>query len=262
MSDNAFCRIGSYNLRCPCDPPPYDWTSRAPRVIANLHAIKYDIFGVQEAVDTQIATILQNTRYQSIGVGRDAHLAGEYSCIFYDPARFTNIGQNTFWLSSTPEVPASKSWNTACPRICTYGTFLDKLTGKIFVFANTHLDHVSPQAQLNGIKLIVKRLKAIPGKFPVVLTGDFNAFPDSSPIAEISRYLRQARAVSETPHRGPAHETYHGYVPPTLPRAHTAPIDYIWVSETVRVLAHEAQDDFKDGYFASDHYALMAEVQF
>ncbi len=260
MSDKLFCRIGTYNLRVPCDPPPHDWVSRAPRVFDNLLAINFDIFGVQEAVDSQITAILKNTRYQSIGVGREANLDGEHSCIFYDPARFANIGHHTFWLSSTPEIPASKSWNTACTRICTYGTFLDKTTKNIFVFANTHLDHVSAKAQLNGIRLIIKRLKAIPGHLPVIVTGDFNAFPDSPPVAEICRYLRQARAVSETPHRGPTHETFHGYIPPTHPRPHTAPIDYIFVGETIRVLSHEAVDDFKDGHFASNHYALLSDV--
>ena len=70
-------------------------------------------------------------------------------------------------------MPGSKSWDTACPRICTWVRLTDKVTGRTFCFANTHTDHNSELARTEGMKLIMKRMREFaPGGMPVVFTGD------------------------------------------------------------------------------------------
>ena len=50
---------------------------------------------------------------------------------------------------------------------------------------NTHLDHGRDYAKIEGAKQIVQRLKdlTVKVKLPTVITGDFNALPDSEPLA-------------------------------------------------------------------------------
>ena len=66
---------------------------------------------------------------------------GEYAAIFYKKNQLSLLDSGNFWLSPTPE-RASLGWDAACIRICTWGKFQDKVSGKQFYFFNTHMDHV------------------------------------------------------------------------------------------------------------------------
>ena len=153
-------KVGSYNLRTnvPRDLPHNGWKSRAPRCVEFLKAAKFDIFGTQEVQKCHIKTIT-SIGYKVIGQPRDDKENSEYSAIFYDPEILELNKTETFWLSETPDVPGSRSWKSACPRICTVGYFTHKASGKNFLFVNTHLDHKSQLARENAIRMIISYLK-------------------------------------------------------------------------------------------------------
>lgn len=44
---------------------------------------------------------------------------------------------------------------------------------------NVHIDHIGQVARRESAKLILDRLGALAGDLPVIVTGDFNAEPDS-----------------------------------------------------------------------------------
>ncbi len=261
-SKTSRLRVATYNLRVPCDPAPNDWPSRAPRVSRTLSACRFDIFGVQEAVDAQIKFLAEDAGYRWVGTGRERDLNGEYSAIFFRPERLACLGSQTFWLSETPSMPGLKSWGSACARICTFGLFRENLSGKTFVLANTHLDHVSRLAMANGVRVILRHLEPYFPDYPVVLTGDFNTYPGTEPLEILSTKMWNARLVAEAPHVGPDGATFHGYHADPKDRKHDAPIDYIFVTPGIRVLRHAAVDDFDQGLASSDHFALYADVEF
>ena len=127
-----------------------------------------------------------------IGEGRDNDGKGEASCIFYRKDRFECLATDTFWLSETPRVPASKSWNTACTRVCTWGLFKDRFTGKTFRYFNTHLDHISSQARVEGMKMILHEMGQIAQGETVFLTGDLNDSFERIPAEETAEGMRAA----------------------------------------------------------------------
>lgn len=254
-------RVATYNLRVPCDPAPNDWPGRALRVARTLSRCQFDIFGAQEAVEAQIKFISEDVGYRCVGVGRERGFNGEYSCIFFRPGRLECLGSHTFWLSETPSMPGSKSWDSACVRICTFGRFRLRSTGWTFIMANTHLDHVSRPAMRNGARVILQHLEPYFADDPVILTGDFNTYPGTEPLEILSAKMWNARLVAEAPHAGPDGATYHGYQADPRKRKHNEPIDYIFVTPGIRVLRHEAVDDFENGLASSDHFALMADVE-
>jgi endonuclease/exonuclease/phosphatase family metal-dependent hydrolase len=45
---------------------------------------------------------------------------GEFCAIFYDSRRFVALDSGTFWLSQTPQIAGSKSWNSQCVRKIDY----------------------------------------------------------------------------------------------------------------------------------------------
>ena len=255
--ENVVLTVGSYNVRVPRDKAPNDWKNRCPRVKSILKEHKFDIFGTQEAVAEQIKDI-KAAGYDMAGVGREADLGGEYSCVFYNPQRLKCLEQHTFWLSETPDKPGSKSWGTACPRICTYGIFQDKATGRKFVFANTHLDHRSNLAREKGAVLIAHKLLPLYNKYPLILTGDFNSLPASPQIIMLSRIFANAEKAAAKVLPGPEF-TYHGYNPAN-PRLRKQPIDFIFVNKRVKVSTFQVLNDTVGGFHASDHYPLKAVV--
>jgi endonuclease/exonuclease/phosphatase family metal-dependent hydrolase len=251
-------RLATFNIRTPIDKPPNAWTCRVDRVRALIQLHRFDLMGLQEATEKQIDDLLTEG-WAYVGVGRDdGKRGGEASCIFYKKARFEVLESGTFWLSETPEVPGSKSWDTACTRICTWARMTDRKTGKAFVYFNTHLDHMSAAAREQGMALILKRIKAIDKVIPVLLTGDMNAGPDSKPIALAKEVLRDAFALSRTPHTGPV-ATINSF---KFRKKATACIDYIFVSTGVSVLTHATLDDSEKELYPSDHFPVVADVLF
>ncbi len=78
----------------------------------------------------------------------------QYPTIFYRAGRFTVEESGEFWLSETPEVHRSRSWDSAFPRMVTYGLFREAGRTESFYFINTHLDNISPEARLQGARMI------------------------------------------------------------------------------------------------------------
>ncbi len=256
IAENAPIRLATFNIRCPMDKTPNSWEERAARVNGLVAKHGFELIGLQEATARQIDDML-TPGWAYVGVGRDdGQGKGEFSCIFYKKERFEVRESGTFWLSETPDVPGSKSWKTECTRVCTWAHLRDRTTGKVFWFFNTHLDHRSAEARENGMALILKRIGMVEKGEPVILTGDMNAVPESEPIAKARAVLRDAASISQTPHKGPL-ATFNGF---RVGQAHTAQIDYIFVSSGIGVRAHATLDDMVDGLYPSDHFPVMAEL--
>ena len=112
--------------------------------------------------------------YEYIGLGRDdGKDKGEHSAIFYRPDTFELLDHGDFWLSETPEKPGL-GWDAVCVRICTWGKFRHRASGKEFVYMNLHMDHVGKVARVESAKLVRSRIKDIVGDGAAIVTGDFN----------------------------------------------------------------------------------------
>ena len=176
----------TYNLRLDTQADGVNaWPNRKQKVFGLITKTDPDLFGVQEALHNQIndlkASLLQ---YDFVGVGRDdGKTKGEYSAIFYQKNRFQVIESNTFWLSETPEIPGSKSWDAAITRVATWAKLYDKkLHDTIFVM-NTHFDHMGKVAREKSVDIIKSKINLLAGKLPVIVTGDFNIEPTEAPYA-------------------------------------------------------------------------------
>ena len=160
------------------------WPYRKDNAASQIKFHNVHILGVQEALHEQVMDLSQSlSQYKHVGVGRDDGKAkGEYSAIFYDAARLKLLDSSTFWLSLTPEIPGSKSWDAAITRIVTWAKFTDLKTRKTFFVFNTHFDHIGKEARRESARLFRQKVKGIAGNSPVVITGDFNSKPSDDPI--------------------------------------------------------------------------------
>lgn len=266
--------VMSYNIRLGVGKDgDNSWEFRKPATAAMLKELQPDMFGVQEAYPMQIDYIHQECpEYASYGIGRDdGKEEGEHMSIFYKKDKFELLSSETFWLSETPEVP-SFGWDAACRRTATSVLLKHKKTGKKLFYVNTHLDHVGDTARLEGLKLIVERIKSMnPDGLPLILTGDFNMMPKQKPILELDKMMNSARRFAvKTDNLA----TFNAWKKP-LEQAAIDPdfkavdpenliIDYIYYTpgQVVSVpLFETVTKTFADIPFISDHYPVRALIE-
>lgn len=255
---SASIKVMSFNLRFgTANDGPDRWLVRGPRLISALQKRQPELLGVQEALSFQVRQLLDAfPQWKSIGVGREnGKKKGEFSAIFYDSRRFVALDSGTFWLSETPQVPGSKSWNSECVRICTWAQLRDKNTQRSFYIFNTHLDHKSQAARANGMELILRRIAKRGISDPVILTGDLNAGEENPVNARIhdAGFRDSFRAVHPDARNV---GTTNGFQ-----NRHDRKIDYIYVDPAWQVARAEIVLDKVDGRWISDHMPVTAEIR-
>lgn len=254
--------VMSYNIRYDNpDDGVNAWPNRSD-FVAEMMGVKYgaDIIGVQEALKHQITDLKETlTGYSWIGVGRDdGRDKGEFSPIFYKTDRFDLLATNTFWLSETPHMPGSKSWDAAITRVATWAKFSDRSSKQEFYILNTHFDHIGEQARTESSKMIEEFVAGLEDTLPVIVTGDLNVQESSGAYSVLagSAHLRDARYASQTEHKGPT-ASFSNWK--ELRKAESR-IDYVFVNDKVNVLSHSILDDRFNGRFPSDHLPVLSEI--
>jgi len=255
-------RISSFNLRM--DNPKdgeNNWSHRKEKVKGLIRFHDLDIIGTQEGFKHQLDDILTLEGYAYIGAGReDGEDAGEHSAIIFKEKRFDLLQSGNFWFSETPDVPG-KGWDaTCCNRICSWGRFREKSSGNEFYLFNVHYDHEGKEARKNSSLLLIEKVKTMAGNLPVIVTGDFNATPESEPIQIIynSGLLNDAYLVTKEPPYGTV-GTFNSF---QLDAPMENRIDYIWITPQITVKKYGVLNDMQYGRFPSDHFPVVIEAEF
>ena len=254
------------------DDGPNQWKHRRELLFQTIREMDPDVMGVQEAYASQLKEIVEEVEgYAYEGVGRDDGKGeGEHAAVFYKVSRFEKVEHGTFWLSDTPHVVASNTWEAACNRVCTWVRLTDRASKRSFAVYNAHFDHQSIRAKENSPVVIVERmLEKDHDEEPLVLMGDFNSGPASPQMA----YLLQGKASLDGREREskvvfintlPRDEsmrwaTFHGWKGRTEGRQ----IDYVLVAGAGhRVISSAVNRHQEEGRYPSDHYPVTAKVVF
>lgn len=231
------------------------WRFRAGYVIKMIEEQEPDVMGLQEALKYQMDYLKEWTKdYEWVGKGReDGKKEGEHMAILYNKKTTSIIKWGTFWLSETPDKP-STSWESACRRTATWALMKDK-EGNKFWFVNTHLDHVSELARINGLALICEKIDSMnPEGYPMVLTGDFNTdygHPSLNGLNSIMKDCRDAAFKTDLS------ATFNGW------GKDSSTIDYIYFSGFSSCLHFEVINKGYEGRkFISDHYPIKSILIF
>jgi len=246
--DSSRITMMSCNLRCltPLDLGKKSWFYRADLLTADIASQNPSIIGFQEATRWQYQYMVDVlTGFDSVITYRDTSIASEGCPIFYDTSRYQLVGKGSFWLSETPEV-MSKDWNSACYRICSYVILTDKASDKDFVVFNTHLDHVSDEARIKGIAVVLDKIAQF-GGLPAVIMGDFNALEGSATyISTTERFLDARYAAEQTMES----HTYQNWGNPENYKR----LDYFMISKAgIRAERYTVVPAVHDGVYTSDH---------
>lgn len=239
------------------------WPLRKDLVASQILFHRAGILGVQEALHHQVQDLVDRlTGFGYISAGRDdGKNKGESCAIFYDSSLYRLMDAGHFWLSASPETPGSKGWDASFPRMVSWVKLHSNEGNRIFFVFNTHFDHMGKIARAQSAKLLLDRVAKISASSPAIIMGDFNATASDEPVQIIldeknPLRLTDSRSLSSGGHYGP-NGSFNGFGPR---EQKDEPIDFIFLKGQWKMSQHAALSQTWQGRFASDHFAIYAEL--
>ena len=242
------------------------WDDRKELLLATIRKFDPDLLGTQEVLAMQADFLVENLKdYTLVGVGRDdGKRRGEFSAVLFKSKRFEPLKSGTFWLSETPQVPGSKSWDSSLPRIATWVKLRDRQAGgREICFLNTHWDHRGNQARLESGKLIRRWLNENTRGMPVIMTGDLNVTETHDGFRALLAIEGNDPRLSDVyrvmhPEPAPEEATSHRF----SGRRRGRRIDFILASPEWTGTEATIDHTNRDGRYPSDHYPVNAVLRY
>lgn len=250
-------KVMSYNVRCisPTDLGKKSWFYRADLIVKNIQNEQPGVIGFQEVTKWHYSYLCDTLGvYDSVITYRDDSFNSEGCPIFYRSDIYTLIDKGSFWLSETPDV-MSKSWGAQYNRVCSYVILKDNATETEFVVFNTHLSHVSDEARINGIGVVLDKIKEF-GSLPAVLMGDLNAEESSETYRSATANFLDTKYQTDNTMTSCTYQAWGEQLDRNC-------IDYILVSKTgFETNSYRVVTDTYDGVYPSDHFPVSVSLSF
>ncbi len=232
-----------------------DWEFRRPLLLSLLDDLSADILGTQEGREPQIRELAEGLKNLDLVAGHRTWITERmYPCLFINPKKIKLIRSGDIWLSDTPSVPASKSFESSFPRLCTWAEVEITECGLKLMVINTHLDHVLQETRKMQARVLVDEIKLI-NSWPKILMGDFNESPTTFIKEELLNGLNLKDPWVE---KGLKEETSHHSFKGLESGGDR--IDWILVPENFAIEIIALEKRSFDGAFPSDHFPLFATV--
>ncbi len=249
--------IMTFNLRFQNDfDGDNGWEARKEFVVDLIQRYRPTVLGTQEGTIGQLEYLRKYlTGYDLYAPQRYWDKDCHYCSLLFRTGELRPVDGGEFWLSETPERHRSLGWDSAFPRMMSYGFFEHGAEGKLFCAAVTHLDHIGAEARKRQAGIISEWLSM--QKCPRVLAGDFNDHPDS-----VVHKLLVSNGLLDTWQvlgKGEDEEgiTYHKF----LGVPHYFRMDWILVSREFTVMdARVIRDRSPSGRYPSDHFPYVARI--
>ncbi len=233
------------------------WERRKSLVSARIHAFDPDLIGLQECRDDGQAQFIKDSLpdYQFYGVRREGGGATdlEMAPILFRKSAFQVSRTGRFWLSETPRIPGSKSWDSVFARTATWVKLIHRRSGRMMAFLNTHFDY--QPAAIEGSARLLKRWAAQTARqCPLIVTGDFNADKNSSAYQHLAGGGVLFDVFRQANPEGGNEATFHGFGHPDEEMA----IDWILASSHFEGVTAEVDRTHEGGLYPSDHWPVTA----
>ena len=229
--------------------------------LSQIFEIMPDSLGIQEVTKLWMIPLCQRLiMYGWVGVERENGNSplkeGESCPIFYLKGKFRLLDSGNFWLSDTPDVP-SIGPGAACKRVCTWAKLQNKLTGEVYVHINTHFDHVSEQARVQGALIVNRFIETHFAGVPVVFTADLNTTDKGETYSTMTQQLTDARLAAKD---SVSYGTFHGGQDPSEKADYF--IDFVLCSDDFYAIAYRTVTKGFNNRFTSDHFPIYADLMF
>lgn len=251
-------KVMSFNIRYGlADDGEQHWNNRKSLALARVQAFEPDLLGLQECRDDAQADYVREglQDYHFLGIPRQGpgDTALEMAPLLFRRSAFALLDSGCFWLSETPEIPGSRSWDTAYPRTATWARLACQPTGALLTYVNTHFDF-EPTAIEGDARCLRQWLDRILPQTPLIVTGDFNANKRSNAYRLLTGEGALIDALRQAHPNQQDEATFHAFGR----SEELAPIDWILVSDHFRVLDAGIDRTCLGHLFPSDHYPVTA----
>ena len=237
------------------------WVHRKDFCIETIRSREPDIIGFQEMWTEHFADLKPEfAEFDFYGMIDEPLGRHPMDTIFYRREAFDLVSSGGYWLSETPHVTGSKSWDSACVRLANWVRLFDRDSQKEFRMINTHLDHRGQVARENQARIICEDAKAYPESYPQFLTGDLNCDHQNPAIGVLKEqgWGDTYGVIHGTEAPG---FTFHAFKGPKFAESSRCDkMDWVFARGEINVLNAEVIDDDQNGRFPSDHYFVLAEV--
>lgn len=252
--------VMSYNIRCgSCEAAdnPNNWKKRKYLVAHLIKTHNPDIIGLQEAEINQVEDLVEMLDdYSWIGVGReDGKEKGETTAVLFRHHRFALQGQQTLWLSQTPQ-QASRGWDAGFRRTLSIAKLTDTANKKTLFVFNTHFDNEGEQARQESARFLLAEIAKLKAQDNVVVTGDFNFKSATKGYEIITQTLADAEKISTTPAIGGS-KTFNDF---GANKDTDNKIDFIFVKQDTKVLSHQVDTITYNNWYPSDHFPIITRL--
>jgi endonuclease/exonuclease/phosphatase family metal-dependent hydrolase len=181
-----------------------------------------------------------------------------YPSLFVRRGQFEYLSSGDLWLSETPEIAESSSFDSAFPRLMTWAKIQIKGTEQKLFIVNTHLDHVKHETRLNQVRVLVQEIKRVwDNQSPLIILGDFNDSPDSQVrkiLTDDFSFLQDAwklfNLTEETSHHAFKGEIQNG-----------SRIDWILIDEKLSIQECQMDKSVLNGLYPTDHYPIICKIK-
>jgi endonuclease/exonuclease/phosphatase family metal-dependent hydrolase len=265
----------------------HTWPARLPLIVEAVNQMNIDIFCVQETYPSQIRDLDQNLS-QNFAYFAGTSTSGEINAIFYNHHRFELITET---ISQSLDLPMNAKDEPLVAKVPGFlpphlepgkqlmvAQFYDRLTKKTFVVMNTHLTYFRLNSREDQAQFIADlAAHYVKNGKHVILTGDFNTFPNRPDLSEYQFYdgthichifeevLKDTQETALLGHVGPLCTSIRDYN-----TRHDRPFDasefpgvypdHIYVSPEVTVMLHAIEPCQVNHQFPSDHFPVIADI--
>lgn len=225
------------------------WPNRKEFLAKTLSDLNLDFFGTQEGREPQLRELENLLDYTIVDKHREWIDERMYPSLFN---RTKNIkASGDFWLSETPHVAGSKSFESMFPRLATW------METDQFFICNVHLDHDKEVTREKQAQVLCEQVQlANKNELPLIIMGDFNTDPKSNVHQYILEKLKvydpweSLSKTEETSFHLFQGEHEQGYR-----------IDWILFSESIKCKNIELLKHQQENVFLSDHFPVYCEFE-
>lgn len=181
-----------------------------------------------------------------------------YPTFFIKENAFEFLKSEDVWLSETPHIAGSRSFESTFPRLMSMVQLQLKNSGKRLHCLNTHLDHVKTETRVAQAEVLASELKrSWNGLDDLIIMGDFNDSPDSLVRQHLLKEipgLQDAWQIFNKTEES-SHHAFAGEMP------NGSRIDWILVDQKIKVVKAQMDKSMREGKFPTDHFPIVATLK-
>jgi endonuclease/exonuclease/phosphatase family metal-dependent hydrolase len=217
-----------------------------------------DIICTQEGREPQLREFAECLNFELLDQARYWIDERMYPSIYIKKNMFQVINFKDIWLSATPHIAGSSSFESAFPRLACWVQLKHTKLNETFDLVNVHLDHLLESTRLQQIQVLIDELlKLNISTQKLIIAGDFNTNPGS----DVHNMLCQQLSLCDdwrkfhVSDQG-SHHKFNGDI------TKSSRIDWLLTGKNFAVNELFFDQSQMDGKWPSDHFPLKAQLQF